>query len=85
MVGGAIVLIFAVSFLLYRRHLQNPVYGPLHEEGLIWKRTGFHLFQAVFRDKSDPLKPLQMRLGLTGLILGAAAIAAAATVIFLNA
>ncbi|KIC16045.1 MULTISPECIES: hypothetical protein [unclassified Leisingera] len=86
MAGVAVILIFVVSFLLYRRELQNPVYAPLREEGVIWKRTGFHLLHAVLRDKSDPLKPIQMRLGLLGLGWGAAVVmAAVAAVVYLSA
>ncbi|WP_027243353.1 hypothetical protein [Leisingera daeponensis] len=85
MAGVAVILIFVVSFLLYRRQLQNPVYAPLREEGLIWKRTGFHLLQAVLRDKSDPLKPIQMRLGLTGFGVATVTMAAAGAIVYLNA
>ncbi len=85
MAGVAVILIFVVSFLLYRRELQNPVYAPLREERLIWKRTGFHLLHAVLRDKSDPLKPIQMRLGLSGLGVAAVAMAAVAAVVYLSA
>lgn len=82
MTGAGVILIFALSFAVFWRHLKQPVYEPLRSEGLLWKRTGYHLLQALLRDKVDPLKPVQMQLAIYGLALGTATIAAVAALIW---
>lgn len=67
-VGLYILFTIASSFMIYRRHCLKPRYRPLKEAGLLMKPTGLHLLHAMARRKGDPLRRLQLELGIYGLV-----------------
>lgn len=72
MIEAVVILYFSltlwVQLRVYNRHCQKPRFRPLKEAGLLRKHTNTHLLHAMVRRKGDPLRRLQLELGLYGLI-----------------
>jgi hypothetical protein len=61
------VAIICLSVRFYNEEAKRSDYEPLKRAGLLKARVGTHLYQAIFRDKRDPLRGAQMKLAIYGL------------------
>lgn len=68
LIGLYLLLLIGLQIMIYRKHCLKPRYRPLKEAGLLTEHISLHLLHAVFRRKGDPLRRLQLELGVYGLM-----------------